>query len=711
MVFQKMYDLTDNLRFWYESKKIISHFSELDSGEFTGKSIYPMGWFSRAKKKNIAAEAAEAVRVCSISSQQISAQQLKTLDFGQQSTPLVMAFVAPGLDFRAVMSKLREAMPFAEQVVGVMTAGELSSCQAKTLYHAAEGDWDNIVLQSFSADMIADIRVAAIPLHCEDIRAGQPQLTSAQRIEKMTAEIRKVSVPFAVNYQDTLALTFFDGLSSSENFFMQALYASGQFPCYFIGGSAGGKLDFQQALVDDGNGVATNKAVIIFMKLQPDVRYGIMKSHNFKRTQTSFVIADADVNTRTVRSVVRKSDFRIVPFVDVLCDELGCSAETLQDTLGKKTFAIDIGGELFIRSVASINIGEKSVTFFCDLDFGDELILAEPQGFVDSTVAAFRNMMQGKPGQPLAMIANDCILRRLNNSESLDGLEKLGDVPVAGFSTFGELLGVHMNQTLTSVAFFRVPDGVAFHDEYADNFPVRYAGFREYFLHMKINRNELIMNLQNTLMSYFSEYRDMLQNIIVNFDQVSGYASQTGTVLQDIKTRFAGFSADIESQTQGRQHLHGTLNQLKDSSEEVLKILSVISGIAEQTNLLALNAAIEAARAGDAGRGFAVVADEVRQLSHTTQDSLNKTEKTITGVTDSTAAIQSAITETEDFLNGILDSSQSLSSELDELLNSSITAGQNIRENHANISSVMEALQRMDSDVDVVDQLKKLGNS
>ena len=101
----------------------------------------------------------------------------------------------------------------------------------------------------------------------------------------------------------------------------------------------------------------------------------------------------------------------------------------------------------------------------------------------------------------------------------------------------------------------------------------------------------------------------------------------------------------------------------------------------------------------------------MRQLSHTTQDSLNKTEKTITGVTDSTAAIQSAITETEDFLNGILDSSQSLSSELDELLNSSITAGQNIRENHANISSVMEALQRMDSDVDVVDQLKKLGNS
>ena len=35
-------------------------------------------------------------------------------------------------------------------------------------------------------------------------------------------------------------------------------------------------------------------------------------------------------------------------------------------------------------------------------------------------------------------------------------------------------------------------------------------------------------------------------------------------------------------------------------SQEVGKIVDLISGIAEQTNLLALNAAIEAARAGDA---------------------------------------------------------------------------------------------------------------
>lgn len=93
-----------------------------------------------------------------------------------------------------------------------------------------------------------------------------------------------------------------------------------------------------------------------------------------------------------------------------------------------------------------------------------------------------------------------------------------------------------------------------------------------------------------------------------------------------------------------------SMNDIRDSSAKISKIIQVIEEIAFQTNLLALNASVEAARAGAAGLGFAVVADEVRNLA---QRSAQAAKETTTLIEESIATANQGKVHVEEVAKAI----------------------------------------------------------
>ncbi|MCB2187488.1 MAG: methyl-accepting chemotaxis protein [Deltaproteobacteria bacterium] len=112
-----------------------------------------------------------------------------------------------------------------------------------------------------------------------------------------------------------------------------------------------------------------------------------------------------------------------------------------------------------------------------------------------------------------------------------------------------------------------------------------------------------------------TEQAASLEEISASLLEVGG---QTGTNADNARQAELLVGSARKAADKGDQEMRQmveAMNGIKDSAQEIAKIIKVIDDIAFQTNLLALNAAVEAARAGSHGKGFAVVAEEVRNLA------------------------------------------------------------------------------------------------
>ena len=122
-----------------------------------------------------------------------------------------------------------------------------------------------------------------------------------------------------------------------------------------------------------------------------------------------------------------------------------------------------------------------------------------------------------------------------------------------------------------------------------------------------------------------------IENLVTSIHEIARNAQDAASTARQAVT-LAGATSD-------------TMGTLGRSSQEIGKVVNVITTIAEQTNLLALNATIEAARAGEAGRGFTVVANEVKELARETAKATDDIRNRIEAMQSDTKRAVDAIGE------------------------------------------------------------------
>lgn len=150
--------------------------------------------------------------------------------------------------------------------------------------------------------------------------------------------------------------------------------------------------------------------------------------------------------------------------------------------------------------------------------------------------------------------------------------------------------------------------------------------------------------------------------------------------------RVAGEAVHLAERT------NGMMARLGDSSQEIGKVLKLITSVAQQTNLLALNATIEAARAGEAGKGFAVVAKEVKDLAKETARATEEIGQRIEAIQGDTGRAVGAIRDIGAIITRIHDIQTVIAGAVEEQTATTNEMGRNISDAARGSSEINETI-------------------
>ena len=150
-----------------------------------------------------------------------------------------------------------------------------------------------------------------------------------------------------------------------------------------------------------------------------------------------------------------------------------------------------------------------------------------------------------------------------------------------------------------------------------------------------------IASSSESLASSTTEQAASLEETSASLEEIASMTKNNAENSREAKDLTGAMREVADTGASDMDKMAHAMAAIKESSNNIAKIIKTIDEIAFQTNILALNAAVEAARAGEAGMGFAVVAEEVRNLALRSASAARETaEKIEDSIQKSSAGVQ-----------------------------------------------------------------------
>lgn len=244
-----------------------------------------------------------------------------------------------------------------------------------------------------------------------------------------------------------LAILLVDGLSGQEEALIAALTGGlGHVP--MVGGSAGDSGHFRNAKVFADGRILDNAAILCLIRSRGELRN--FSFDNNRPSSARMIVTAADPLRRIVTRINDEpAALEYARLVGLPVDALTA------DVFATRPVLVRAGGSYHARAIRHA-LPDNSLVFFSAIAEGMVLTIAQSSDIAEHLEGALAEISAA--GAPDLILGFDCIFRRIDAESRQKGAEVsriLANNRVVGFSTYGEQFGgLHVNQTLTGVAFY-----------------------------------------------------------------------------------------------------------------------------------------------------------------------------------------------------------------------------------------------------------------